>query len=292
MMPGNEFHPAVRARIAALGANFNAAILAEMRDAYRPLLESAPGDLARHLDIAYGPHDRHRMDVYAPLMQGTYPVVLFIPGGGFVGGDKRFDEVFYENVGRWFVSRGFVAAAMNYRLAPDHVWPSGREDVASAVQWITDHAHEYGGNRDAIFGVGHSAGATHLASFLFSSANASLHRRLRAAVLVSGSYALDPELLSDNAKLYFSSANAEAASPFDAIEANEVPILLAVAEFDPAGIRSHGQRLADRLAGGRSGRPELTRVEGHNHISTVLGFGTSDDRFGRRLEQFMMGVAS
>jgi acetyl esterase/lipase len=48
----------------------------------------SPEDAETHTDLAYGPHGRHRLDLYLPAGPGPHPLVVLIHGGGHVVGDK------------------------------------------------------------------------------------------------------------------------------------------------------------------------------------------------------------
>src|SRR5262249_52305199 len=146
-------------QVRALGTKFDPEVLAATRAIYRPHLDlsGAPREQA---DVSYGPHARHRLDVYPPAGKPRAAVV-FIHGGGFVAGDKNGDGVFYRNIGRWLARQGFAAVLPNYRLAPDHPWPAGAQDVQAVLQWVN-------ANADApVVVLGQSAGASHVASWLF-----------------------------------------------------------------------------------------------------------------------------
>ena len=121
-------------------------------------------------DLAYGDDPRHRLDVHtAGDGDGDTgkPVFVFVHGGGFVRGDKRIPgSPQYDHVGAWAVRHGYVGVTMTYRLAPDHTWPSGAEDVAKAVRWLKQNIAAYGGDPDKIVVAGNSAGAVHVASFV------------------------------------------------------------------------------------------------------------------------------
>src|SRR5690242_5619560 len=74
-----------------------------------------------------------KMDLYfpAPLEVGPAPVALYIHGGGWAGGDKSW-------IGRvvpaeTLAARGYLVAAVNYRLAPANPWPAQIADVKCAV---------------------------------------------------------------------------------------------------------------------------------------------------------------
>src|SRR5690349_19667829 len=39
-------------------------------------------------DVAYGPHERNKLDVFTPKGDGPFPVVVLVHGGGWQGGNK------------------------------------------------------------------------------------------------------------------------------------------------------------------------------------------------------------
>ena len=95
------------------------------------------------------------------------PVLVFIHGGGFNRGAKHTDgSPFYDNVGLWAVDHGLIGVTINYRLAPQHPWPSGIEDLTQVVAWLKAHVAEYGGDPEKIFLWGHSSGAAHVADYV------------------------------------------------------------------------------------------------------------------------------
>ena len=163
---------------------------------YEPLQRTEPYEGVRVTrDLAYGPDERHRLDVFAPAPTDGHtmpatprPVLVFVHGGGFVAGDKRHgDSAFYDNIALWAVGAGCIGINITYRLAPGHPWPAAQEDLAAAIGWIHTHAAHYGGDPTRIILMGHSAGAAHVALYL-------AHPRFHAgdgpgvigAVLVSG----------------------------------------------------------------------------------------------------------
>ena len=183
----------IRAQIAALGAQFNPDIAAATRALYAGLIAPPAEKIRTDYDIPYGEHPRQTLDVYSVGGSTPKPVLLFVPGGGFVRGDKRADDVFYGNLARWFAAEGFVAITMNYRLAPDHVWPSGAQDVGSALGWIKANISRHGGDPDNILVLGQSAGATHVSTFLYHPKLFTPIAGIRGAVLASGMYRMTEE---------------------------------------------------------------------------------------------------
>lgn len=114
-------------------------------------------------DICYSTSSvKNFLDLYVPKKK-NFPVVLFIHGGSFVTGDRK--DSLYANIGEAFQMNGIGCAVISYRLSSDSVWPAQPRDAASAVRWLYDHIEEYGGDRNNVFVVGHSAGG-HLAALL------------------------------------------------------------------------------------------------------------------------------
>jgi arylformamidase len=237
-------------------------------------------------DAAYGPHERHRLDVFTPAGGRDLPVVVFVHGGGFVAGDKRTEGTpYHDNVGLWAARSGMVGVTMNYRLAPEHRWPSGAQDVGAAVAWLTAHVAEHGGDPARIVLMGSSAGATHVAGY------AGMARRgpdVCGVALLSGAYDLelfDPAILEP----YLGSDPhvARSASPLPGLVGSGLPIFFAVAQHDP----DVSHRQAAGLFGAlfeRDGRvPPMAFLPGHNHFTEVLHLNAVDDVLGRQLVAFV-----
>jgi len=114
-------------------------------------------------DIAYvqPKAERQTLDVYAPTSGGDHPIVVWIHGGGWRQGDKRA----MQEKPQAFVDKGYVFVATNYRFVPNVTVKGMTGDIATAIRWAHDHAKEFGGNPNAIFVMGHSAGA-HLAALV------------------------------------------------------------------------------------------------------------------------------
>ena len=112
-------------------------------------------------NVSYGSCDKwHLLDLYRPKdAEGKLPVLLNIHGGAWVYGDKKV----YAPYCMYLASQGFAVVNASYRLAPKHTFPAPLEDVGAMVEWVVDHAEEYGLDVSNLFFVGDSAGA-HLAT--------------------------------------------------------------------------------------------------------------------------------
>jgi acetyl esterase/lipase len=130
-----------------------------MRHAVPLLVVLAAAAPARAQDakqtFAYGDHERHVLDVYAPKGAKNLPVVFWIHGGGWQAGDKS--DVQHKPT--WFTEKGFVFVSTNYRLLPSVDMGTLIRDVAKAVRWTREHVAEHGGDPNRLLVMGHSAGA-------------------------------------------------------------------------------------------------------------------------------------
>jgi len=117
----------------------------------------APVELQVKRDLPYADPalPRQVLDVYAPAGAKKLPVVFWIHGGGWQGGDKSL----INSKPQAFADRGFVFVSTNYRLLPDVEMGTIVRDVAKAVGWVHNHIDEYGGDPQRVLIMGHSAGA-------------------------------------------------------------------------------------------------------------------------------------
>lgn len=105
----------------------------------------------------------HAFDLFLPEGKSNVPVLFFIHGGGWRGGDKAYAGL--DNIVNICVDMGMAVMSVNYRLSPAVKHPTHIQDVARAFAWLYNNASRYGINRDVIFVSGGSAGG-HLAALL------------------------------------------------------------------------------------------------------------------------------
>lgn len=285
--------PDIARALAALPVSLDPRYSIATKALYAPRLADAQEGVTAMLDLAYGPHPRQTLDVYS--VAGTKPsaTVIYVPGGGYTGGDKRADNVMFGNIGSYFARRGMLGITMNYRLAPEVSWPAGAQDVDAAVTWVKANAAAYGADTGRIIVFGHSAGASHAASFLFDP-DLRGDTKVTGAVLVSGaSYMLRKGKVLGNSRLYFGEDESlyERRSATRHVPGTNVPVMLAVAEFDLDDLVAPTLEIALEL-NSRDGRcPPLMRLDGHNHFSPPCSLGTSDDVLGGAIVRFIKGLA-
>jgi acetyl esterase/lipase len=117
---------------------------------------SVPDDVAAERGVVYSTVGEPQvMDIFMPKAKGgERPAVLLIHGGGFRAGSKEG----YVPLAIQMAQHGYVAATMNYRLAPKYPFPAAVEDVKAAVRLLRANAGKYGIDSNRIGTRGGSAG--------------------------------------------------------------------------------------------------------------------------------------
>ncbi|MCQ4330835.1 alpha/beta hydrolase [Stutzerimonas stutzeri] len=269
---------------------------------YEPLLAAQDRSGVRcHVDLIYGDHARHRLDVYQPEQtppkQG-WPVVVFMHGGGFVRGNKEHRA----NIGWHLAQQGFVTILPNYRLAPESQWPSGPQDVVGVWHWVQEHGAAYGGNPNSVVLMGESAGAAHVAAATLRTEFQPEDWRIRGAVLLSGPYNVRLEGKSrvqfniatpdPRNEPYFGTDKAQwdIASTVDQVSAEPFPVLISYTEQDLIQMQVQAGELFARLVSKHGYSPELLVVPAHNHFSQGYSFGTDDQSISEPVVRFILRV--
>jgi acetyl esterase/lipase len=284
-------------RIRALGNQVTPETIGATIALFAPLHAGTPaGAVKITRDFAYGPAERHRLDVFVPgsAAQAAPPVMLFVHGGGFVAGNKHTPgSPFYDNVGRWAVGNGMIGITMTYRLAPEHRWPAGSEDVGRAVEWLRNNIGAHGGDPARIFVMGQSAGAVHVAGYI-AREHSSGHDGWRpaGAVLVSGLY--DTRTMEKNPlrEAYFGKDTDAAMSDsfLTALAGTAVPLMVVLAEYDPRDFQRQAAELNSAYVTQQQRWPRFVQLMGHNHLSTILGLNTAGDVLGKQILEFTTAV--
>lgn len=161
----DELPPPIRARFDELDRNHDGAISQDEAQAFRrgaarhrnnQRRRQAPSIPPTHADVAYGPHEKQRFDIWVVKAPTPAPLVLFIHGGGFRGGDKRgANGALVDKL----LGAGFAVASLNYRLTDVGPFPMQMHDCARALQFIRFHAKDYNIDPKRVGSSGGSAGA-------------------------------------------------------------------------------------------------------------------------------------
>ena len=133
--------------------------------------------------------------LYVPTADESRGFVLYFHGGSFVVGDLETHDGVCR---RLAVDTGMRFLAIDYRLAPEHPFPAGLDDVVEALRYVAGHRAEFGDPGATLFVMGDSAGAT-LATV---AATLTRHEGLGVGAQVLLYPTLGPEMLTDSAHDY------------------------------------------------------------------------------------------
>ncbi|MGA3292897.1 MAG: alpha/beta hydrolase [Candidatus Acidiferrales bacterium] len=284
----------IHRKLREFGDAFTPEIIGENLKLFAGLHAQAPFpdvDVAR--DLAYGPDERHRLDIFRAkgAAKAARPVLVFVHGGGFIGGNKTMPGMpFYDNIGVWAARHGLVGVNMTHRLAPKHPWPAGSEDVSAALSWLWENIGGYGGDPGRIFLMGQSAGGTHVAQLLAQPQFSNPSRKaLAGAILVSGLY--DTNTMNKNPmfKAYFGEDPAVYAerSALPGLCESSTPLLVTLSEYDPLDFKRQYVGLLSAYVEKRHALPSLAWLAGHGHLSGMLAVNTESDPLGDSVLSFV-----
>ena len=225
-----------------------------------------------------GPAGEIPVRVYTPAGEGPFPVTLYFHGGGFVfcGLDS------HDGPCRSLANRaGCVVVSVDYRLAPEHVYPAGPEDCYAATCWVAGHGGEIGADGSRIAVAGDSAGGNMAAAVtLMARDRDGPELRFQLLVYPVTHFDFGTASYRENAEGYFLSQammrwfwNQYLEKPQHGLEAYASPLLAGdlaglppglciTAEFDP--LRDEGERYAERLRAAGVDVP-TTRYDGMIH---------------------------
>jgi acetyl esterase/lipase len=284
--------PEVAAQVRALGPVIDPPKTAPI---FAPFQQKEPYEgVAVKRDIAYGPDDRNKLDVFTPekTESAPRPVLIFVHGGAYVAGNKRAGtSPFYDNIMLAALKNGFVGVNTTYRVAPAHPYPAATEDLSKAVQWVLDNIASHGGDPARIFIFGQSAGAAHVANYI---AHKQFHGPkgvgVRGAILMSGIFDQVAFPTAPNVVAYFGEDRTkyEERSSLKGLVESKLPMLVIDAEIDPPSFVAQSKALNDALcAAGRC--PTRLTLAGHSHMSEVYSFNTNDKHAMDAIAAFVKG---
>ena len=263
----------------------NRALVADHARHFMQWAEASDDARAAHphtLDVSYGGDASEKLDVFpaaAAAKSGKKgaPVVVFLHGGYW----RSLDKSDHSFIAPAFTNQGACVVVPNYALCPAVTIPQIVMQMVRALAWVYQHVHLYGGDRDRITVIGHSAGG-HLAAMLLvcdwqlyakglsGAASAKLPANLvKGALSISGLYDLEPLMHTPflQSSLQLNPQQVRMASPALLPKPN-AGVLYSVAGADesPEFIR-HNQLIQTRW--GKKIVPVCELIAGRNHFSVL-----------------------
>jgi triacylglycerol lipase len=242
-------------------------------------------------NLKYGPDKKQGFDLYEPLKAPTAPspIIVFLHGGSFVAGDKAM----YANVGYHFAKKGITSIIMTYRLAPEFKWPKGTIDLSLQLKWIRDHKDRLrSADTSKVFLFGHSAGAQHVASYIFEEKYQIENDGVKGAILASGSVYDTSILKSDADPQYYDYFGRDVSkyadrSILDDLEGRKIPVFVSYAEYDKDNFQYQASKIIDGLYKRDKHMPTVSQLIDHNHLSEVFHFNTGENDFSDQIIKFI-----
>lgn len=129
---------------------------------------SFPGGVKAYRDVVYQTIPGYRpqiVDIYVPASKGPHPLILYIHGGGWIGGHTRHSGALadFPKVLASLAAEGFVVASLEYRLSGEARFPAQLQDSNAALRFLRSKAGDYGIDPSQVGVWGGSAGG-HLAA--------------------------------------------------------------------------------------------------------------------------------
>ena len=229
-------------------------------------------------DILYGDEPLQDLDIYypKPLAQAMkkntpikqeYPMVVFVHGGSWESGNK--DE--YAFVGQSLAQAGYVTAVINYRKAPEHVYPDYVEDTAQAIAWSYKNAARFYADPERLAVIGHSAGAFNAVAAIanedFLKPYGVKPTDIRALIGIAGPYSYDFRKFS-SATAFAADATPDKVMPDRQIKGAQPPYLLLTAEKDTVVYATNTLKMTQALkAAGAT--VQTSEIAGASHASSI-----------------------
>ena len=269
----------VRAAVLALGG---VALATQSAQALSPLAIvngiTSSGGVGVSKDILYGDEPSQDLDVYYPkplaqamktqsAITNSYPMVVFVHGGSWESGSKEQ----YAFVGQSLAQAGYVTAVINYRKAPEHVYPDYVKDAAQAIAWSINNAASLHADPARLAVMGHSAGAFNAVAAVanedFLAPYGVKPTDIATVVGIAGPYSYDFRKFS-SASAFGANATPDQVMPDRQIKGAQPPYLLLTAEKDQMVHATNTTKMTQALqAAGVS--VKTSEIKGASHATSI-----------------------
>ncbi len=239
---------------------------------------TASGGVTVSKDILYGDEPTQDLDIYYPkrlaqamkaqqTITDSYPMVVFVHGGSWESGNKEE----YAFVGQSLAQAGYVTAVINYRKAPEHVYPDYVEDTAQAIAWSYKNAPSLHVDPSRLAVVGHSAGAFNVVAAVsnqdFLAPYGISPDAIKAVVGIAGPYSYDFRKYGGS-NAFAADATPDEVMPDRQLKGSQPPYLLLTAENDKTVYDTNTVKMTQALKG-FGARVENGEIKGASHATSI-----------------------
>jgi acetyl esterase/lipase len=136
---------------------------ASQADVYPDRITHFPRGVTGRADVTYSVIPGFRplvLDLYQPAAEAPAPLILFVHGGGWIGGNTRHSGALanFPLAIAQLAAEGFVVASVEYRLSGEAPFPAALQDVRAALRYLKDNASKYRIDQNKVAVWGGSAG--------------------------------------------------------------------------------------------------------------------------------------
>ncbi len=259
-----------------------------------PLLQDSVRE-SKNLAYIEDEEKKHKLNLFMPPGDKPAPVIVFIHGGAWKGGDRST----YAGLGHRFAERGIGFAAISYRLSPAVKHPEHVKDCARAFAWVASNIEKHGGDPRRLFVMGHSAGG-HLAALLALDPKYLAEVKIEPSTIkgvipMSGPYVIPP--LPEDApgilRIFPEAFGSDKevcvdASPITHVKNLKAPMLVLTEMDDNLKVRP--SMVAFKKAIEKEGvkGAEFVDAEGRNHNTIIANmFQKADDPYRDKIVEFV-----
>jgi len=226
------------------------------------------------LDIAYGAHDRQRLDLFLPEGKPK-GLVVFVHGGYWM----RLDKSFWSHLAKGAVARGHAVAMPSYRLCPEVGVADISADVAQAIMRAMDEVD------GPVALTGHSAGGHLVSRMICRGGPLSPERqaRITSVVSISGLHDLRPlQRTAMNDTLHIDDATAASESPALLAPVDGVKVTAWVGGAERNEFRRQAQLLAN-IWTGLGAATACVEAPDRHHFDVIDDLADSDSALVKAL---------
>ncbi len=239
---------------------------------------TSSGGVAVSKNILYGDEPLQDLDIYYPkrlaqamkarrTISESYPMVVFVHGGSWENGSKEE----YAFVGQSLAQAGYVTAVINYRKAPEYVYPDYVEDTAKAIAWSYKNAASFHADPQRLGVVGHSSGAFNMMAAVsdedFLAPYGVSPKDISAVVGIAGPYSYDFRQFS-SATAFPANASPDDVMPDRHIKGKQPPYLLLTAEKDKVVYEQNTIKMTQALRK-YGANVETGEIKGASHATSI-----------------------
>jgi acetyl esterase/lipase len=215
--------------------------------------------------------------------------VVFLYGGSWRNGERGW----YRFAGATLAEAGLTVIIPDYRKAPEVLFPAFVEDAAAAFAYAHRHIDRFGGDRQQLFLMGHSAGA-HIAALLctdrrYLAAQGLKLSDVRGMVGLAGPYDFLPMTGRKVIEVFNGDPQNPDSQPVNFVDGDEPPMLLLHGLDDRLVWPRNSESLDRRMqAAGRSSQLKLYADLGH--VGILLSLGRSFQHWSPALSDTLVWI--